>query len=221
MDASYVVERFGMGLYCSDLAKELGCTCGAVYSFCKRKNIPIPKKPRGGQNRKDLIRQVFGSLTVVARAESKNGLATWHCECVCGGEIIVRGSDLRQGKIKTCGCRTGIENKRNWQGSKFIPKSYWRSLNQNAIQRKIKFNLCLDYLDFLFEIQQNKCALSGLPISFRNHTASLDRIENDLGYIEGNVHWVHKDVNCMKQTFAKDYFVYLCKSIAEKHYEPT
>lgn len=216
MDSNYVVKCFKMGMFCSDIAKDLGYTCGAVYTFCKRNNIPIPIKPRGGHNCKDLVGQTFGNLNVMERAKSKNGLAIWRCKCVCGKEVDSCGSDLRQGKIKTCGCRIGIESKRNWQGSKFIPKGYWRSLNKNAAQRKIEFNLHLDYLDCIFEKQQNKCALSGLSIYFQNHTASLDRIKNDSGYIEGNVHWVHKDVNRMKQIFAQDYFIYLCKSVAEK-----
>jgi len=50
---------------------------------------------------------------------------------------------------------------------------------------------------------------------FRETTASLDRINNDLGYIEGNVQWVHKDVNRMKWAFTQDRFLELCCLITE------
>ena len=28
----------------------------------------------------------------------------WHCKCDCGNETDVRASDLKMGKIKSCGC---------------------------------------------------------------------------------------------------------------------
>ena len=70
--------------------------------------------------------------------------------------------------------------------------------------------------------QDNKCALSGLHINFANDfkengSASLDRIDNTKGYIEGNIQWVHKHVNNMKLTHDQDYFINLCKSIAKNN----
>jgi hypothetical protein len=37
--------------------------------------------------------------------------------------------------------------------------------------------------------------------------ASLDRIDNDSGYIEGNIQWVCKRVNYMKHTMKDEYFL--------------
>jgi hypothetical protein len=45
-------------------------------------------------------------------------------------------------------------------------------------------------------------------------TASLDRINNKLGYVKGNVHWVHKDINLMKQCFDLDHFVKMCELVS-------
>jgi hypothetical protein len=36
--------------------------------------------------------------------------------------------------------------------------------------------------------------------------ASLDRIDNSLGYVKGNLHWVCKRVNYMKHTMQDEYF---------------
>lgn len=53
----------------------------------------------------DLVGQRFGRLTVIARdRESKQKRAIWKCLCDCGSETVVRGSHLRSGKIKSCGC---------------------------------------------------------------------------------------------------------------------
>jgi len=46
-------------------------------------------------------------------------------------------------------------------------------------------------------------------------TASLDRIDNNKGYIKGNVQWVLKDINKMKNIHTQDYFIELCKLVWE------
>lgn len=53
----------------------------------------------------DLTGQRFDNLIVIKRAGSDNNKkATWLCKCDCGNETIVRGNDLRQGRIHSCGC---------------------------------------------------------------------------------------------------------------------
>jgi hypothetical protein len=54
----------------------------------------------------DMTGQVFGKLTVVERVESRRG-ARWLCACECGRETIVYGSNLRNGRTKSCGCVRG------------------------------------------------------------------------------------------------------------------
>jgi len=76
----------------------------------------------------------------------------------------------------------------------------------------------------LFIKQNKKCALTGLDIKFgvRNDkitgtyeetTASLDRIDSSKGYVKGNIQWVHKDINIMKNDFNVDKFKKLCKMV--------
>ena len=50
-------------------------------------------------------------------------------------------------------------------------------------------------------------------------TASLDRIDSKKGYIEGNIQWVHKDINRMKWAFNEDYFIKLCNNIYQYNLE--
>ena len=47
----------------------------------------------------------YGFLTVRELTKDKNNRTAWLCECECGNTKIVRGSDLRKGKITTCGQR--------------------------------------------------------------------------------------------------------------------
>lgn len=45
----------------------------------------------------------YGSLTVISITKDKNNRTAWLCKCDCGNTKIVRGPDLRKGKITTCG----------------------------------------------------------------------------------------------------------------------
>ncbi|AOY60552.1 hypothetical protein B2D07_18935 [Desulfococcus multivorans] len=57
---------------------------------------------------KDETGNVYGRLTVIARAERPEGLkntnAYWRCRCECGREVVVNGGDLRRGNTSSCGC---------------------------------------------------------------------------------------------------------------------
>jgi archaellum component FlaC len=46
-------------------------------------------------------------------------------------------------------------------------------------------------------------------------TASLDRVDSAKGYIKGNVQWVHKDINMMKQQYSQEYFIQMCRLTTE------
>lgn len=46
-------------------------------------------------------------------------------------------------------------------------------------------------------------------------TASLDRIDPRKDYVKGNVQWVHKDVNRIKQAFNEERLLEVCKAIIE------
>ena len=46
----------------------------------------------------------FGRFVVSARVAGEPKISAWRCQCDCGTTKVVRGCDLRQGKIKSCGC---------------------------------------------------------------------------------------------------------------------
>lgn len=53
----------------------------------------------------DLTGQRFGKLTVIKRyGTDKHSKVTWLCQCDCGKEAVVIGSDLKRGHSKSCGC---------------------------------------------------------------------------------------------------------------------
>ena len=175
----------------------------------------------------DLTGKKFGKWTVMYRtSSSRSGATTWRCKCDCGLEKDVYGSHLSYGKSNGCVQCSKPKGKDSpyWNGVGDISGNYWDSIKRGADgtkdkRRKLELTITKEYAWELFQKQNGKCALTGmlLTINYRgeDHTASLDRIDSGKGYIEGNVQWIHKHINLMKNKLDQDYFIKLCKLVAK------
>ena len=110
-----------------------------------------------------------------------------------------------------------------WTGHEGLCGFSWCRVLNGAKIRGIQVGITIKQAWDLYEKQNRKCALSGADIIFAKttdryvhgeQTASLDRIDSSKGYIEGNVQWVHKDVNKMKMDCDQAVFIQWCKQIA-------
>lgn len=74
------------------------------------------EKRKARIDKDDLVGQKFFMLTVLERDYSKpKGKRYWLCRCDCGKITSVNTSNLRSGRVKTCGCtqkRTDLLNKK-------------------------------------------------------------------------------------------------------------
>ena len=52
----------------------------------------------------DITGEKYGRLTVIEKAESKNGKTRWLCQCDCGNTVHVSSRSLVSGNTKSCGC---------------------------------------------------------------------------------------------------------------------
>lgn len=53
----------------------------------------------------DITGNKYGMLSVLRRVQNApNGVARWECKCDCGNVVIVRGGNLKNGAVKSCGC---------------------------------------------------------------------------------------------------------------------
>jgi hypothetical protein len=169
--------------------------------------------------KKDLTGKTFGDLFVEGVSEvSRNGHYRYHVVCSCGVEKTVLGTHMLQGNTTHCGCKTDRTSS-NWKGYKGVGLTYWSSVKRGAEggkgRKAMDFEITLEYVGDLLEAQNYKCNLSGLEISAKHNTASLDRIDSSKGYVVGNVQWLHKDVNMMKRHYSQDYFQHLCNLITK------
>lgn len=115
------------------------------------------------------------------------------------------------------------------KGFNLISGEYWSLIQNAAKKRGITFNLSIEQAWDAFLKQDGKCALTGIDLFFEGNTtrlnrkrvirktASLDRIDSKLPYVIENIQWLHKDVNIMKNKYKQDYFIEICKKIAQKN----
>lgn len=165
----------------------------------------------------DLIGKTFGKLLVIGKEEALSGSPKnlryhWICRCECGGILKIQTYRVKKSK----GCRKCALR----QGTKNITGRQWSGIKNKAKIRNLVCSITIDYAQKLLELQNFKCALSGVKLisNILNrksslNTASLDRIDSTKGYIEGNVQWVHKDVNFMKQDNTDEDYTRWCKKV--------
>ena len=152
----------------------------------------------------DLTSKVFGRLQVIGRSEGyKTGNGTdsgWIVQCTCGSsQFRIRGSSLRRGKAKSCGCLQGeivaaLKRTHGHQnGGKKTPEyTAWDSMIQRCTNPHCKayardggrdIRVCDRWLKFdNFVVDRPK----------RPKGTSLERIDNEGDYTPSNCKWATK-----------------------------
>lgn len=180
------------------------------------------------------VGEQVGQLVIIGYAGkfsgARGGKAVAHalCRCRCGNEVPVRLDNLptkTRRQNKTCGCGRSGSNSCRWKGFGGLPGEKWGQIQKGARERGIPVEITIQDAWALFEAQDGRCALTGWPLSLYARSrsasadtdASLDRIDNSLGYIEGNVQWVHKWANQAKNDLPESDFVEMCRAVADYH----
>lgn len=74
-------------------------------------------------------------------------------------------------------------------------------MRSSSIKRGLPLEVEVDFLEFLWEQQNGKCALTGVEMTYKFGSlfaASPDRIDSSVGYVIGNIQLVCKAVNIAK-----------------------
>lgn len=98
----------------------------------------------------------------------------------------------------------------------YVPGRKYSAIKYNAARRGIPFEISIDYLDELWEKQDGRCYYTNeqLDIVSRNRaTASLERLNSDIGYVEGNVVWALAEINFCKHTLTESRFLELVEAV--------
>lgn len=159
------------------------------------------------------------------------------CQCDCGKQEIKRKDWVHSGRTKSCkSCSAKLTASKypppvNRTGYGNLSGTHFLAIKNGAERRKIEFKVTPKFLWELFEKQNALCALTNVPITLTRDlknqnvnwdiiTASLDRIDNSIGYIESNVWWVHKEVNRLKNNYTLEELLYWSQLLLDKHGNP-
>lgn len=220
LDAKLIQEKVNNRENFVEIAKYYGCSHSLLGKFCRKNNI----KPFTH----NLLNYEFGKFKVIKKLDSrgKSGRQEqyWQCQCVCGNfrEMPTKSIHCKKPQI-SCGCYyKTLEYKKklkNWNGvGEFSSKFYGRMI-RGAKKRGWKMLVSMEFLWHLYEKQNRKCALTGIPIVFDTTSrqldgnASLDRIDSSKDYTEDNVQWVCKQINWMKQDYDNEEYKYFCTKV--------
>lgn len=167
-----------------------------------------------------------GHWKVIGHKPAKDRNGCWESLCECGNTFAQNKRKNLKRANTSCNksCSLVEASKRHFSGVGFLSKTVYEAFKQQAKRRNIEFSISMEYLWDLFVKQRGRCALTGLPIEIRAsnrkgllNTASLDRIDSKLGYIPGNVQWVHKAINVLKHTFTNNELIKICKLISKRN----
>ncbi len=102
-----------------------------------------------------------------------------------------------------------------------IRTSWLKSFERGAKARALVFDINEAEVARLYKEQEGLCALSGIPITLPNSskfsdiTASIDRVDNTIGYTPSNIQLVHKKINMLRGSLSVEEFITLCKAVSE------
>ena len=154
----------------------------------------------------DEVGSRHGRLTVLEYAGENNRHTQWLCRCDCGAEKIIYGHHLRYGAVKSCGC------------SRSLPKGeaafnqLFRGIKYSAVRRKKKFKLTKEQVR---DLVTRPCRYCGALPAQRSRSLrcngdflynGIDRVDNSLGYVEGNVVPCCGQCNNAKRTIGAEEF---------------
>lgn len=155
---------------------------------------------------KDLTGQKFGRLTIIKEVEKdKNNKSQCLCICECGNEKIIRKSDLRTGKIKSCGCiKKEILSKRQKKHGKTRTRLYriWCNIKSRCKNKKVP---CYKYYGgkgiILYEEWQNFEPFYEWAINNGyQENLTIDRIDINNNYEPKNCRWVDRKTQSRNQS---------------------
>ena len=139
-------------------------------------------------------------------------------------KIILERNNINRESGKGSGTKNawknGIRKPRNCNkgGTKDIHNALFGRWKSNAKSRNYPFEVSIEYLQVILEKQNYKCAYTNMDIlcpktynekretTSNPYLISLDRIDNDLGYIEGNVQFVCVWTNKAKGSYSHKTF---------------
>jgi hypothetical protein len=148
----------------------------------------------------DLRGQKFSRLLVLSEWGVKGKDKYWRCMCDCGKEVIASSNNLRQGRVRSCGClqkdlisQRDIERntKHNLWGTKLY--GVWSAMKSRCLNPNNKnykyygargITVCQEWKESF------KCFYDWAMANRYQEGLTIDRKNNDGNYDPENCQWV-------------------------------
>ncbi len=152
----------------------------------------------------EMTNKRFGKLLVIRKSNKRNSTRNqwWECLCDCGNTKDICGTSLRLGTTTSCGCAVKSQTRKELQSKKaskdgFHSASYklYHRYRQGAAARGYIFELTLKEVQQLITQPCNYCGIESsiqIDVSLINEERvynfnGIDRVDNTVGYVKGNV----------------------------------
>jgi 5-methylcytosine-specific restriction endonuclease McrA len=111
----------------------------------------------------------YGRLVVTKYNGPIKGYATWLCQCDCGETSTPRGSDLRTGRTKSCGCgvdewrKSGDANRTHGLSSDTAWQAQYASLKRARKKSQTPEDADFDKINYMYNVCRSISQIKGKP----------------------------------------------------------
>jgi hypothetical protein len=224
LDTEYIVSNYGKKTV-QQIANDLKASTDRVRRILKMNGVKMMGKSALYANIKELKFDYEDELC----EDHKNGftqgqltkkykIAAEKVRFLLDRNGIDRCKGKGSGSVKAWASGRRQPRNCNKGGTKDIHNKLLGRWKANAKSRSYPFTVTVEYLQEILENQDFKCAYTNMqllcPKTFLEHREmtsspyllSLDRIDNELGYVEGNVHFVCVWTNKAKGSYTHETF---------------
>lgn len=141
--------------------------------------------------------QKFSMLTAIEPVGSRNKKVVWRFKCDCGKLVDVLGRDVKSGHTKSCGClkekhgKTSSGAHNSWISMK--KRVRYEKTNCHEIYKNVEI-----HPEWEHDFNAFYAYMGDRPEGF-----SLDRIDNEKGYVPENVRWASAKTQANNKTNSK------------------